>query len=63
MGNRHATYEACFCACQEEWRHTDGATQEAFAQRLADLIAAPLAPGWPVKNRAIELCLIGRRHG
>ena len=63
MGNSFLTYEACFAAYRAEWLATDEAVQQALVSRLTDLIKAPLADGYPTKNKVVELCLIGRNHG
>lgn len=63
MGNPFPTYEACFAAYRAEWLATDEAILQALVRRLAHLIDAPLADGYPTKNKVMELCLIGRNHG
>ncbi len=63
MGNPFPTYEACFAAFRAEWLATDAAILRALISRLAHLVNAPLADGYPTKNKVVELCLIGRNHG
>jgi hypothetical protein len=63
MGNPFPTYEACFAAYRAEWLATEEAILQALVSRLAHLIDAPLADGYPTKNKVMELCLIGRNHG
>ena len=63
MGNPYSTYEACFIAYRREWLFTDEVTREALVSRLAQLISAPLCDGYPMKNKVVELCLIGRKYG
>lgn len=63
MGNPFATYDACFAAYRVEWLATDEAILRALVFRLAHLVDAPLADGYPTKNKVVELCLIGRNHG
>jgi hypothetical protein len=62
MGNSFPTYQACFTAYKAEWSSTDEVTRQALVSRLAHLINAPLADGYPTKNKVVELCLIGRNH-
>ena len=63
MGNAYLTYEACFSAYRSEWLSTDEATRQTLVAQLAHLINAPLADGYPTKNKVVELCLIGRNQG
>jgi len=63
MGNPYATYEACFCAYRREWLSTDRSTRELLTGRLARLVGVPLVDGFPLKNKTVELCLIGRCRG
>ena len=60
MGNPYATYEAGFNAYRREWLSTDEAVREALVARLAGRIEAPLAEDFPMTNKVVELCLIGR---
>jgi len=60
MGNPHATYEAGFNVYRREWLSTDEAVREALVARLAGLIEEPLAGAFPMTNKVVELCLIGR---
>jgi len=63
MGNPFPTYEACFTTFRAEWLSTDELARQALVFRLAELIDAPLADGYPTKNKIVELCLIGRNRG
>lgn len=63
MGNPYPTYAACFNAYRSEWFSTDEATRQSLATQLAHLIGASLDDGYPIKNKVVELCLIGRNHG
>ena len=63
MGNPFPTYADCFRAYKREWTLTEADIREALVARLADLIGAPLTDGYPLKNKVVELCLIGRNHG
>jgi len=63
MGNPFPTYEACFTTFRAEWLSTDEITRQALVFRLAELIDAPLADGYPIKNKIVEICLIGRKQG
>jgi hypothetical protein len=57
------TYAAHFKGVRREVETTpDGVLQEA-TEALASRIQAPLTPGYPLTNKAIELCLIGRHKG
>lgn len=62
MGNPYPTYEACFEAYRREWLSTEAATREALTRRLTELIGEPLADGYPLRNKVVELCLIGRHQ-
>jgi hypothetical protein len=62
MGNPFPTYEASFTAFKWEWLSTDAITRQTLGSRLTDLIDAPLTAGYPIKNKIVELCLIGRKH-
>ena len=63
MGNPFPTYEACFTAFRAEWLATDEATLRALVSRIAELIKDPPYDGYPIKNKVVELCLIGRSQG
>ena len=63
MGNLFPTYEACFTTFRAEWLSTDEVARQALVFRLAELIDAPLADGYPIKNKIVEICLIGRKQG
>jgi hypothetical protein len=62
MGNPFPTYAACFNAYRREWLSTESATRDLLTTQLAYRIGAPLACAFPIKNKVIELCLIGRNH-
>lgn len=62
MGNPHLNYAACFNAYQREWLSTDDATRQTLAARLVQRIGASLTDSYPIKNKVVELCLIGRNH-
>jgi len=63
MGSPFATYAACYAAYQREWRLTDERIRRELTLRMRELIGAPLTDAFPMKNKVIELCLIGRNHG
>jgi hypothetical protein len=62
LGNPFPTYAACFNAYRREWLSTDSATRRLLTTQMNHRIGAPLADGYPIKNKVIELCLIGRNH-
>jgi hypothetical protein len=57
------TYQAHFDGVQREWISTPAAMQDELKAVLTTLIDAPLTPGYPLVNKIVELCLIGRRNG
>lgn len=57
------TYRAHFEGVQREWASTPLDMREELHDVLETLIDAPLAPGYPLTNKVVELCLIGRRQG
>jgi hypothetical protein len=63
MGNPFPTYEACFTTFRAEWLSTDEIARQALVFRLAELINAPLADSYPIKNKIVEICFIGRNQG
>ena len=62
MGNPYATYAQCFNAYKREWSLAPEELKRELTGRLRDLIGKPIDDGYPLKNKAIELCLIGRCH-
>jgi hypothetical protein len=48
---------------QEVSGATAEATRQALFSRLAHVVGAPPADGYPVENQVVELCLIGRYYG
>ena len=48
---------------QEVSGSTAEATRQALFSRLAHVVGAPPADGYPLKNKVVELCLIGRYYG
>jgi hypothetical protein len=63
MGNPYPTYAACYNAYRREWLSTDPATRRLLATQMTHRIETPLTDGYPIKNKVVELCLIGRNHG
>jgi hypothetical protein len=63
MGNPYPTYAACFEAYRREWLSTEASERVVLTDRLTELIRAPLADGYPLRNKVVELCLIGRYQG
>jgi hypothetical protein len=59
MRNNFSTYKQCFRRAQDEWRETNAAVQNELVKELAQQIGTPFAR-YPVKCKAIELCMIGR---
>jgi hypothetical protein len=55
-------YRAHFEAVQREWESTPEAVQDDLQRLLREEVGAPLTAGYPVVNKVVELCLIGRRH-
>ncbi len=62
MGSPFPTYEACFRAYQREWRLTDERIRQELSLRMQELIGEPITEAFPIKNKVVELCLIGRNH-
>ncbi|WP_447925129.1 hypothetical protein [Georgenia muralis] len=54
-------YQAHVEGVQREWTVTPAAVQDEMRENLAGLIGTEPAPGYPVVNKVVELCLIGRR--
>jgi hypothetical protein len=63
MGSPHSTYADCFAAYQQQWLLTAERIRQELALRLSELIGEPLDDGFPIKNKVVELCLIGRNQG
>jgi hypothetical protein len=57
-----ATYQAHFEGVRREWAATPDSTCQELHTALRSRIDAPLVPGYPLTNKVIELCLIGRRN-
>lgn len=55
------SYEAHLAGVQREWEGTPEAVRVEAQDELAELIGRPLTPGYPLLNKVVELCLIGRR--
>jgi hypothetical protein len=62
MGNRHAHYRDHYQSVRDAWLTTSPATQRVLRQEMTNAVGGPLAADYPVVNKAVELCLIGRRH-
>ncbi len=56
------SYQRYFQRVQAEWSSTPLDVQHEIRIALTRLVESPLAPGYPVVNKGVELCLIGRRH-
>lgn len=56
------SYRAHFQGVQEAWETTAASTQDELRAALRARIGAPLVPTYPVVNKIVEICLIGRRH-
>ena len=63
MGNPYSTYADCFVAYQKQWLLTNQHTRDELVSRLRVQIGEPLDDSFPIKNKIVELCLIGRNHG
>jgi hypothetical protein len=55
-------YEAHFRNSRMEWLATDSQNRTALADMLAQEAGTPLFTGFPIKNKLVELCLIGRNR-
>lgn len=65
LGNRWPTYERYFKFVQEVWKTTDVVDQsrlEAELSRLIELAGQRPSSYFPMKNKIVELRLIGRQH-
>ncbi|MGY1653343.1 hypothetical protein [Geodermatophilus sp. SYSU D01119] len=63
MGLPYGTdYRAHFEAVQREWESTPEAVQRDLHDALRREICTPLVEGYPITNKVVELCLIGRRR-
>ncbi|MGY1730255.1 hypothetical protein ACI798_01950 [Geodermatophilus sp. SYSU D01045] len=63
MGLPHGyDYRAHFEAVQREWASTSEAVQKELDTVLRDQVGAPLTAGYPLTNKVVELCLIGRHR-
>jgi hypothetical protein len=65
LGNRWPTYEGYFRFVQEVWKSTDVVDQsrlEAELSRLIELEGQRPSSRFPMKNKIVELRLIGRQH-
>lgn len=55
-------YRAHYEAVQREWESTPEHVQQELRSALVEQVGAPLTPTFPVINKIVEICLIGRRH-
>ena len=55
-------YRAHFEAVQREWLTTPEDVQQELRSALRSEVGIPLVPTYPVVNKIVESCLIGRRH-
>ncbi len=55
-------YGAHYEAVQREWESTPDHVQQELRAALAVQVREPLTPTFPVVNKIVEICLIGRRH-
>ena len=65
LGNRWLTYERYFKFVQAVWESTDFVDQsrlEAELSRLIESAGQRVSPRFPMKNKIVELRLIGRQH-
>jgi hypothetical protein len=63
MGLPFKNYRDCFMAYQDEWRTTNEQIKSDLKQRLENKIGKPILQNYPIKNKIIEICLIGRKQG
>jgi hypothetical protein len=56
------SYKGHFEGVQREWAATPAAIREELHAALTSKIRVPLAPSYPLTNKVVELCLIGRCH-
>jgi hypothetical protein len=56
------SYRAHFEGVQNDWATTPADTRDELRAALLSRIGAPLAPSYPVINKIVEICLIGRRY-
>lgn len=65
LGNKWPTYEGYFKFVQEIWKSTDVVDQsrlEAELSRLIESAGQRVSPSFPMKNKIVELRLIGKQH-
>jgi hypothetical protein len=63
MGNRWPDYATYFQVVQNEWAATSPNLQTAFTAAVTAQVQSTgqaLSPDFPIVNKAVELCLIGR---
>ena len=60
MGLPRRTYKAHFQMVQCEWAGTDEATRALLEDRMISRIKVPMYEDFPMVNKIVELCLIGR---
>jgi hypothetical protein len=65
LGNAWRTYEQYFECVQDEWAATDASVRDAMAAKLTALVEAvgeSVVTAYPMTNKIVELCLMGRHH-
>lgn len=56
------SYGAHFLGVQQEWAQTPVPVQEQLKYEMVSRVDAPLTDQYPVVNKIVELCLLGRPH-
>ena len=62
MGNPFDSYEEYFNSGKQEWYETDNDTKEELLNTFTNNIGPAIMPGYPLKCKIIEICLIGRNQ-
>jgi hypothetical protein len=62
MGSGGRAYEDHFNRVRELWRSAPQEDLKALLQKHFERQGADMFSGFPVANKIVELCLIGRRH-
>jgi hypothetical protein len=57
-----ADYRAHYEAVRHEWESTSESVQQDLRTALVEQVGSRLTPTFPVTNKVVEICLIGRRH-
>ena len=62
MGSTGGSYQGHFEKVQRHWLGTAAPTRSHLHEAMRALVRDRLAPNFPLTNKAVELCLIGRHN-